>query len=234
MVIRHLRVDVRVSTPQARIRVGQADVLLLGTVAGFVPDGERVRQAYEAFRPRVVALGVPPEDVAALDALAATDPKPELPPLDDTSERLLGLLAPFGGTRIPSPDLETAHAAARSDGVPLEAIDLDDAAHANTYTSSVKFQHVIQSNAIKSSLLKRGVAGADAYEVALNWDNAWNRPKGMRRVEEAREAHMAARLRELGATPGNVLAIVPAPRLAGVVRALASSVGPSPLPPTAS
>lgn len=205
------------------MRVGQADALLLGTVVGFMPDGERVRQAYEAFRPRVVALGVPPEDLAALDALAAADPKPELPPLDDTSERLLGLLAPFGGTRIPSPDLEAAHQAARADGVLLEAIDLDDAAHAQLYTKSVKFHHVIQSNAIKSRLLKRGVAGADAYEVALNWDNAWNRPKGMRAVESGREAQMANRLRELCAVPGNVLAIVPAPRLAGVVRALAGA-----------
>jgi pheromone shutdown protein TraB len=87
----------------------------------------------------------------------------------------------------------------------------------------VKFHHVVQSNAIKSRLLKRGVEGADAYAVALAWDRAWNRPKGMRVVEEAREAHMAARLRELCAEPGNVLAIVPAPRLAGVVRALAAS-----------
>jgi hypothetical protein len=212
-----------VSTPQARIRVGEADVLLLGTVAGFVPDGERVRQAYEAFRPRVVALGVPPEDLTALDAIAAAGPAPELPELDDTSERLLALIAPFGATRIPSPDLEAAHGAARADGVPLEALDLDDAAHANLYTKSVKFHHVIQSNGVKSRLLKRGVPGADAYEVALNWDKAWNRPKGMRVVEEAREAHMANRLRELGATRGNVLAIVPAPRLAGVVRILASA-----------
>lgn len=211
------------ATPQARIRIGAADALLLGTVAGFVPDGERVRQAYEAFRPRVVALGVPPEDLTALDALAAQGAPPELPALDDTSERLLGLIAPFGGTRVPSPDLEAAHAAARSDGIPLEAIDLDDAAHAQLYTTSVKFHHVVQSNSIKSRLLKRGVAGVDAYEVALHWDQAWNRPKGMRVVEEAREAHMAARLRELCATPGNVLAIVPAPRLAGVVRALAAA-----------
>jgi hypothetical protein len=162
----------RVATPQARMKVGGADVLLLGTVAGFVPDGERVRQAYDAFRPRLVALGVPPEDLVALDALAAADPKPELPEPDDTTTRLLGLLEPFGATRIPSPDLEAAHAAARADGVPVEAIDIDDAAHAAVYTKSVRFHHVLQSNAVKSRLLKRGVGGADAYEVAANWDAA--------------------------------------------------------------
>lgn len=209
-------------TPQARLKVAGHDVLLLGTIAGFVPDAERVRQAYDAFRPAVVALGVPPEDLPALDALAAApaDARPELPALDDTSERLLGLVAPFGGTRIPSPDLEAAHAAARADQVPVVALDLDDEAHAAVYTRHVRFLHVIQSNAIKSRLLKRGVAGADAYEVAANWDAVWTKPKGLARVEADREAHMAHRIGE-EAAKGTVLAVVPSVRLAGIVAALA-------------
>src|SRR5688572_16565055 len=50
-----------VHTPQARLRSGPCDVLVVGTVPGFVPDGERVAQAFHAFLPDVVALGVPPE-----------------------------------------------------------------------------------------------------------------------------------------------------------------------------
>ncbi|MEK6976025.1 MAG: hypothetical protein AABY18_06755 [Candidatus Thermoplasmatota archaeon] len=212
-------------TPQARLDVAGNPVLLLGTIAGFVPDGERVRQAYEAFHPRVVALGVPPEDLATLDTLASASAAPaELPPLDDTHERLMGLLAPFGATRVPSPDLEIAHQVARADGVPLSALDLDDDAHATLYTKHVRFHHIIQSNGIKSRLLKRGVTGTDAYDVAANWDAAWTRPRGMRRVEDAREAHMAARLREVAAVAdGNVLAVVPSTLLAGIVRALGSN-----------
>lgn len=209
----------RVGTPQARLKVAGNDVLLLGTVAGYVPDAERVRQAYDAFRPRTVALGVPPEDLATLDALAAAGTPPELPPLDDTAERLLGLVAAFGPTRIPSPDLEAAYLAAKGDGVPLAALDLGDADHAAAYTLAVRFHHVVQSNAIKARLLKRGVTGADAYEVAANWDAAWTRPKGLRRVEDAREAHMARRLREEAAA-GTVLAVVPSVRLPGIVAAL--------------
>src|SRR5688572_5872617 len=65
-----------VATPQARLRIGGCDVLLLGTVAGLVPDAARVRQAFDAFMPEVIALGVPPEDLEALRLLAGTD-KPE-------------------------------------------------------------------------------------------------------------------------------------------------------------
>ena len=139
-------------TPQARLSVAGHDVLILGTIAGFVPDGERVRQAYDAFHPSVVALGVPPEDLAALDHLAsvagAASP-PDLPPLDEAQERLLAQLAAFGATRIPSPDLEAAHACAKADGVPLAALDVADAEHAALFTRPVKFWHVVQSNANK-------------------------------------------------------------------------------------
>lgn len=203
-------------TPQARLQVAGHDVLLLGTIAGFGPEADRVRQAYDAFRPQAVALGVPPEDLASLDALTVKERQAELPPLDVADEKLLSLLAAFGPTRIPSPDLEAAHDLAKADGVPLAALDLDDESHASAFTRHVRFVHVLQSNAIKSRLLKRGVGGADAYAVAANWDAAWTRPKGLRRVEDEREAWMAQRLRA-EAAKGTVLAVVPSVRLAGIV-----------------
>lgn len=207
-------------TPQARVQVAGHDVLMLGTIAGFVPDAARVQQAYEAFRPATLALGVPPEDVVALQALADAGPAPpELPELDDATQKLLALLAPFGDTRIPSPDLEAAYALARRDGVPVVALDLDDAQHAATYTRLVKFHHVVQSNSIKSRLTKRGVEGRDPYDIAAAWDAQWIRPKGLARVEQERERHMAERLRE-AAGKGSVLAVLPSVRLAGVVEAL--------------
>jgi hypothetical protein len=206
-------------TPQARLAVAGHDVLLLGTIAGFVPDADRVRQAYDAFRPATVALGVPAEDLAALDHLATLETKPELAGIDDAMVRQLELLAPFGATRIPSPDLEAAHELARADGVPIVALDLDDEEHAAAYTRHVHFVHVLQSNAIKSRLMRKGVRGADAYEVAANWDAAWSKPKGLRRLEADREQRMAERLREAAAT-GTVLAVVPSVRLAGIVQRL--------------
>lgn len=202
-------------TPQARLQLEGHDLLILGTIAGFVPDAERVRQAYDAFHPAIVALGVPPEDLTALDHLADSASPPELPPLDEAQERLLAQLAAFGATRIPSPDLEAIHACAKADGVPLAALDVADAEHATLFTQHVKFWHVVQSNAIKARLLKHGVTGADAYTVAANWDAAWSKPAGLRRLEQEREAHMATRLREVCRT-GNVLAIVPSTRLPGL------------------
>lgn len=204
-------------TPQARLRLGGSDVLLVGTVPGFVPDGDRVSQAFQAFLPDAVALGVPPEDVRTLQALAGADPKPELPEPDDVTARLLELLQRFGATAVPSPDLERATALALEHNVPVVALDVDDATHSQLYTKHVKFRHVVQSNSVKRRLLKDGVDGADAYELARNWDAAWTRPKGLRAVEEAREEQMARRLRECATKHHRLLAVVPAVRLAAIV-----------------
>lgn len=208
------------ATPQARLHIGACDVLALGTVPGYAPDGERVEQAFHAFLPDCVALGVPEEDVVTLGKLATMDPKPELPPPDEATERLLELLAAFGPTAIPSPDLERATSLAAAQEVPVEALDLGDAEHALLYTRHVKFRHVVQSNSIKKRLLRDGVSGPDAYALSDAWDAAWTRPKGLRRVEEAREEHMARRLAEIAASRRRVLAVVPASRLAGLLRRL--------------
>ncbi len=53
---------------------------ILGTIPGFVPDGEAVTAALDALRPNVVALGVPPEDLAGLQALAEADDPGSLMP----------------------------------------------------------------------------------------------------------------------------------------------------------
>ena len=63
------------------------------------------------------------------------------------------------------------------------------------------------------------MTGADVYEVAANWDAAWNKPAGLRHLETDREAHMATQLRDV-CRAGSVLAIVPSTRLAGILRSL--------------
>ncbi len=57
---------------------------VLGTIPGFLPDGDAVTKALDELRPEVVALGVPPEDLAGLQALAeAEDPASLMPdPVD--------------------------------------------------------------------------------------------------------------------------------------------------------
>ncbi len=250
--------------PESRQRIGDCEVFILGTVAGFVPDGERVRTAFESWRPDAVALGVPDEDLASLGFLAKhpmpasligaheappprrrlgdpgagaagfefiTRPAPPPPPqdpsslpvagLDAASARLLELLAPFGATRLPSPDLEVAWQAASAAGVRVVALDLSDDAHAAFYARSVSLFGLVGRQRAQGRALQRPIPAQDAYELAIKWDAIVNGPRSLARVEAERERHMAARLREEAATVKRLLAVVPVARLAGVLANLA-------------
>lgn len=229
-------------------------ITLLGSIPGYVPDGTAVAETLEQLRPRSVALGIPPEDLPALEALAASDDPEALIPerqrstpdlghgapgleavfIDTTEEQedddegfaaidpvhahLLALLERFGPTRLPSPDLEAAHAWARAHDAPIHALDLDDETHADVYVKANRLWDVIRHNRhTKRLLANQFTDAADADALAIAFDGQQTRLPSLQVVEEAREAHMAARLAEIDAT----VAIVPLARLAGIVEALA-------------
>jgi hypothetical protein len=197
-------------------------VRLLGTVAGFAPDADRVRAAFAQQRPDHLGLGVPAEDLPTLRLLAEQpERRSELPELDDAETHFQGLLARFGESgRIPSPDLEAAYQGAAAAGVPIAALDLDDVSHSASYTKGMKVRHLMRASSRRKKALKSSFPQAsDAYHLAALWDAALA-VGPMRKLEQEREAHMAARLRELTGESRALLAIVPVSRLAGIVQAL--------------
>ncbi|MEA3190468.1 MAG: hypothetical protein QOD77_1050 [Thermoplasmata archaeon] len=207
-----------VPPPEAHVRLGSCDILLVGTIAGFAPDAARVQAAFASHRPDRVALGVPPEDLEAVRRLA-TDPaaKAELVEPDLASEHLLRLLERFGPTKVPSPDLEAAHDLAAAHGAELTAIDIPDDAHAEVYTKRVKMHHVLRSNRREKKLLVARFEDArDPYELVEAWDREQTHLRPLREIEELREGFMAAKLRELSSKSERLLAIVPAARLEAV------------------
>lgn len=186
-------------------------VTLLGTIPGFVPDADRVRQAIAAHRPDSIALGIPPEDMESLHALME-DPKAldDIPEVDGVEALFLSSLMQFGDIQvIPSPDLE----AAMESGLPVHAIDMDDASHTDLYTDSVKVRHLVQKGRIAKRLEKKPPAKDNPYQLAVAWDTAQCKVRPIAALEAARETHMAAQLQ---AMPGNVLAIVHVARLEGI------------------
>ena len=213
-------------TPDARVRLGEAEVRLLGTIAGFAPDGERVQEALQE-RVDCVALGIPPEDVEALGQLA-DDPGlvSDLPEPDEWTERLMEHLSRWGETRIPSPDLAAALAGARRWGAAVEALDLDDDAHTEAHTTRLKMRHLVRMNFARNRMLKEPFDAPGPYDLAAAWDAREHGIAPLRAIQEAREAHMAERLTALGREHLRILAVVPAPRFAGVLVRLQQAARP--------
>lgn len=244
---------------ETTLRIGGTSVHLIGSIPGFVPDAARVQAALTAEGPSCLALGVPPEDLAGLAALAAgatiAKPSPKLSnaatpatgapgpeailgagegtiayaksdsdfeALDPTQQRFLDLLGAWGETRIPSPDLDVAHHWATENHVPLEALDLDDEAHASVYIKANRFRDVLRSGRILKRIVKHEFSDTDPHAFATSWDDFLNALPSLQKVEEARETQMAERLRELARVHQSIVAIIPAPRFAGVRDRLAA------------
>ncbi len=203
---------------EATVQIGDAKVHLIGTIAGFVPDAERVRLALEN-GPERICLGIPPEDLEALSALHdQPDRAEELPELDEWTQRLFEHLAPFGETRIPSPELEIAFAHAARHDIPLTALDLDDATHTEAHTHSLKLRHIVRMNTARNRMLKKPFEAETAHELAVAWDAAEHSVKPLQAIQGLREKHMANQLRTH--SHGDTVAIVPIARLAGVLAQL--------------
>jgi len=212
--------------PEAHATIKGCDVLLLGTVAGFLPDADRVRAAFEAHRPDAVALGVPPEDLEALERLwASQDAREALAQPDARADRLLHLLGRFGATRIPSPDLEAAYAQAKAHHLPIAAVDLDDVAHTEAYVRRVKVRHLWRAPKHEARLLQAPFTDAkDAYDLATQWDALANHSRPLRHLESLREDAMAKGVADGAAGHARLLAVVPAPRLPGVAARIAKGL----------
>lgn len=209
-----------VDAPEATLRLGTTPVRILGTIAGFAPDGQRVAAAL--VEPvACVALGVPPEDLEALAQLAK-DPAlhTELPELDEWTERLFEYLAAWGETCIPSPDLAAAYAGAMRHGAQVTALDLDDDTHTEEHTKRLKFRHLVRMNRVRNKMLKSAFDAPGPYDLAQAWDAREHGIPPLRAIQEEREAHMAKRLEVLAREHASILAVVPAPRFPGIVARL--------------
>lgn len=191
------------------------DLELAGGVLGLVEDGPDLaahleRGAYEA-----VLLGVPFED---LDAIRATHGHEQAKPFerDETDEVYLAQLGRFGTVRVPPGDLYAAYGHAASRGLPVEAIDLGDEGHSETWTQHVGMFELLRNNRRLKRLPAETFAASTAEEFAYEWDRKLFPTKGLRRVQDDREVWMARRTAELVRDRRRVFALVPLARWAGV------------------
>lgn len=200
--------------PQELLRINDCDVLLVGTIPGFVPDADRVATAVRDHQPDAIALGVPAADLESLEALVADPTLADGLEPDALDLYFLEQIANWGATQlIPSPDLHAAHDAQ----LPLHGIDLDDEAHTQLFTDSVKVRHLVQRSGIRKRLGKTTADDApDPYGLAILWDDALCEIKPLAAIEEARLDHMAAEASRFAAEHDRLLVVVHVAKYAGL------------------
>lgn len=206
---------------EATRKLGRADLTLLGAVTGLVAEAERIGSAIRDRDPDRLALGVAPEELEALEAIARDEIDEEIEiDVAGIDEAYAQHLSRFGRVELPPPAYVRAVEVALEEKIPVEALDLAEEPFTETFTDNVGAIDLIRRGRRERKLAKHGVEADDASEFARKWDDRLLEIGGLRRVEEIREAHMAERLRAVCETSGSVLAVVGTVRRPGIARRL--------------
>ena len=199
------------------LAIGESTVRVLGTIHGLNREGQRVRAAFEEFRPTCLAVGIPAEDFEILGTCKERELDFET---SEDQDYFFDCLATFGEVRVPPPDLIAAFVLSQEHGVPLEPLDMDDDVYAQLFTESVSLLGLLRGSRKSRRARKRGFAADSPETFVMEWDNHVNSTKQFREVERKRECHMADRLFELTQRYHRILAVIPYPRYDGVVSRL--------------
>ncbi|MDD5503410.1 MAG: hypothetical protein PHH26_08125 [Candidatus Thermoplasmatota archaeon] len=198
------------------VKIGDCELFLVGTIHGLVSDREKVKSAFGIVKPDSLALAVAAEDIPALDALNGTS---EVPP-QDIDDDFLEKVSKYGKVELPPADLLEAYRLAKSAGIPVYSVDLDDNSYADEFCKHVSTWALVWQSLRTRRMLKRRYKAKTAEEFSHQWDRLHNKVKGFRCLEEAREKKIADELRAICAKHKKILAVVDIRRENGILEKL--------------
>lgn len=190
------------------------NVTLVGGILGLAADEALARNAFMDAKPEEILLGVPFEDLDAIRATAGKEATSEFES-GDLDDDYVRRLKTFGDVRTPPPDLYALFHLAEEKKVPVRAIDLADEAYTDAYTKNIGIFEVLRSNRNQRKLPNVEIEASTAEEFALRWDEAIYPSKGLQKLQALREEEMVGCIEKT--VPRRILALVPLPRLKGVV-----------------
>jgi hypothetical protein len=200
------------------IRIDSASLALLPVVKGLASEEDAVMGAFEAIAPDVIAVSISREELIALRVREDYD-KYEPSDLEIIYQ---AFLEKFGEMRLPPPAFVKALDISESRGTPVVPLDMNDQVYTEAYCNNVSTWDMIRESffARRATGKKFDLSTPSAF--ACSWDARVNKAKGFRELENEREKHMAAALRDLAKIYHNILAVVEVERSEGVLRALES------------
>lgn len=199
-------------------------VTLAGGILGLASEGPAVGERLRSDAFDLVLLGIPFED---LDAIRATSGKEHATEFhqDTTDDLYLKTLARFGEVRVPPADLYVAFEHAQRTGAKVEAVDLGDEGHTAVWTEHVGVFELIKNNRRLKRMPSEAFRARTPEEFAREWDERLFPTKGLKRVQDEREAWMAKRIAEAATGAARVFVLVPLARWPGVHRRLVETNG---------
>lgn len=162
-------------------------VHLLPVIKGLRSEAEKVRKAFEATRPDVVAVSISKEELDGLRAM----PEDYEPELSRYEEIYAAGLSRFGEVAVPPPCFVAAVEMADHEGVPVVPVDLGEEEYTELYCAAVPATTLLRHSTRIWLLRRRRFSDRSAEEFVLAWDRAVNSLEGFKTIERARAAAMA-------------------------------------------
>jgi len=197
-------------------------IFLLPVIRGLESERMKVREALQECSPKMIAISVSPEE---LDGLCKFEGG-EVEASNFEEEIYMERLAAFGEVSKPPPCFLEARDQAKERGLKLEALDLNNEDFTEAYVTNVSTVEMMTQSWIANKLQGPSLEAGTPEEFVLRFDLAVNRKDGFKRLERARETHMAKRLAKLMDESKDALALIELERLEGVRRALAPAYLP--------
>ena len=197
---------------------------VLGGVLGVADDVPVLRRALEGRPWDAVLLGIPFEDLDAIRATVGQEQNRSFE-RDETDDLYLKQVERFAPPVIPPPDLYAAYAFAQERKIPVEAIDLGDEAHSESWSRNVGMFELLRNNRRMKNLPKHEFQSPSLEAFVVEWDEVVNHSNGLRRVQGERESWMAGRIQHFAQTHRALFALVPYARLVGLANRLERDFG---------
>jgi len=197
-------------------------IFILPVIRGLETERLKVRKALQECSPKVIAVSVSPEELDGLDKFEGG----EVEASNIEEQIYMERLAAFGEVSKPPPCFLEARDQAKERGLKLEALDMNNEDFTEAYVTNVSTVEMMTQSWIANKLQGPRLEAGTPEEFVLRFDLAVNRKDGFRRLERAREKHMAKRLAKLVEESRDTLALIELERLEGVRRALSPAYLP--------
>lgn len=203
------------------LRLGGCEVRLLPVIRGLVSESERVRRAFDSFRPDKVAISISKEELDGLRNM----PDDFEPELSRYEEIYIKGLSEFGEVAAPPPCYVAALELCEHANVPIVPVDLDEQSFTDLYCAVVPGTTLF-THSTRTWLLKRRSYSRESPEkFVLQWDRTVNRAEGFRIIEQKRAEAIARGIAEACKDAERLLAVVELERAEGVHELLRAGPG---------
>jgi hypothetical protein len=167
-----------------KVRKNQKEMEVALGIKGLVSEGEEVRQALERLKPKLILMGISPEEAEGLQGFV-NDPF-EIQ-MSDFELMYGALLLKFGEVETPPPIFTQTVLYARDHDVPVIGIDVDEETFGQHYDEEYTVSQMVGYITKKRKLKRKTFNLETPQAFVMHWKSEIEKTRAMNNMERLRE-----------------------------------------------